>query len=494
MVMNISKDMKCSFEHLGDILIIFGLILIIPVFIALIYSETTYNKTIIYLGYLFPSFLSIITGTFLKTKFEAGEINLVQGLFLTAISWIIISFFGSLPFVLLTDLSILNAYFESVSGFTTTGMTMLTEISSLPKSLIFWRSMTQWVGGLGIITFFLFIGGRGISEHSLFRGETHGAFSERPVPNMKKTIKIFWAIYCAFTFSMAILLWLEGTTFFDGITHAFTTLSTGGFSPYDSSIEFYRISGFENYRLIEYTTTFFMLLGGTSFVIHYRLLNREINSLWDTLQAKSWLILLIVSVFIIFINIGGYQEIEATFRNTVFQVVSIATTTGYQTQYIGSSYFPATAKQIFLILMIIGGCTNSTGGGIKVKRLALMIKGIFNRIKRISRPKRMLTPLIVDGNKVEEKQLERIFVVFTTWMLLLVIGGMITSFFSTHDPYSSFSGMFSAIGNIGPSFLSVQELINLNPVIKIFYMFGMLLGRLEIIPVLVLFNKEIWKK
>lgn len=493
--MKISKNLSSSLGQLGKLLIMIGILLLVPILVAIYYSEWMYNSTNIYLGYLVPAFLSISTGYYLETKFKIRDLNLIQGLLLTGLAWIILSIFGSIPFILIADMSVINAYFETVSGFTTTGITMITNINSLPKSTIFWRSIIQWIGGLGIITFFLFIGGKGISEHSLFRGESHKIKSSQPVPNIARTIKILWIIYGSFTVLMALLLWIQGISLFDGLTHAFTALSTGGFSPHDASIGFYRENGFANFKLIEYTITFFMFLGGTNFVIHYRFFKGEISSLWDNLEMKLWWIIISGSTaLIMFEAYNPGVNLESLFRNTIFQVVSIGTTTGYETQWIGSNYFPAIGKQIFLILMVIGGCVNSTGGGIKVKRLGIMIKGSWNRIKRFSRPRRMLSPLMIDGEQVNENQLERVFVIFTIWIFLLVIGGFVTALLSNHNPFQSFSGMFSALGNIGPSFMTVSEVVNLNPVVKILYIFGMLVGRLEVIPIFVLFNKEIWRR
>ncbi len=187
-------------------------------------------------------------------------------------------------------------------------------------------------------------------------------------------------------------------------------------------------------------------------------------------------------------------NIEVLFRRSIFQVISIGTTTGFETEWIGGSFFSAASKQIFLILMVIGGCVNSTGGGIKVKRVGIIIKGSWNRVKRISRPRRMLSPLMIDGGKFEDSQIMRVFVIFSIWMVILIIGGLVTSVFSEHGALQSFSGIFSALGNIGPSYMSVAEVASLNPIIKVFYVFAMLVGRLEVLPIIILLNKEIWRK
>ncbi len=319
--MNLPKNLRYSLGHLGRILILIGIVCLIPIFVGLVYQEWTYLGNNIYLGYIIPGVLSIFFGLIFNKKFECRRLNLVQGLFLTGLAWIIISFFCSFPFLIISDMSFINSYFEAVSGFTTTGITMITNLDPFPKSLIFWRSLIQWIGGLGILSFFLFIGRKGISEHILYRGESHKIKASKPVPNIARTIKYLWMIFGGFTALMVLLLWAEGTTLFDAVNHAFTTLSTGGFSPHNASIEFYRINGFENYKLIEYTVIFFMFLGGTNFVVHYQVLKGKLSSLWNNLEMKMWWAILGLSTFFIMYEVGIFDHaIEPLFRNTVFRL------------------------------------------------------------------------------------------------------------------------------------------------------------------------------
>lgn len=490
--MKLPRNLRISLGHLGRLLIIIGIVSLIPVLVGLFYHEWTYLGNNIYLGYVIPALSSTVLGTILNWKFEAEKLGLVQGLFMTGLAWIVISFICSIPFFMISELGFLDSYFEAVSGFTTTGITMITNLDPLPKSLLFWRSFIQWIGGLGILSFFLFIGRKGISEHIIFRGESHKIKASKIVPSVTRTIKYLWVIFGGLTAALTVLLWLEGTTFFDAITHSFTTLSTGGFSPHDASIGYYRANGFAHFRLIEYTVAFFMILGGTNFVVHYRVLKGKISSLWNNLEMKMWWFILGGSTLLIVYEVGIFDSsIEPLFRDTVFQVAAIATTTGYQTKFIGT--FGSLAKQIFLILMVVGGCVSSTGGGIKVRRVGIMIKGVWNRMKRASRPRKMLTPLTVDGDRVDREGLERVFIIFATWIFLIVVGGMVTAFFSGHGTLECFSGIFSALGNIGPTFMSVAQVASLSAFVKIFYMFAMLVGRLEVLPILILLNREVWK-
>lgn len=471
-----------------------GIVILAPLIVGVYYSEWTFEGNNIYLGFLIPSLLSISIGAILNFRYKLRRLTLVQGLLVTGVGWILISFICTFPFVLILDMSVINSFFEAVSGFTTTGITMITDLEVLPRSVLIFRSLIQWIGGLGIITFFLFIGTRGISEHILFQGESHKIEVSTPVPNVARTIKYLWIIYGGFTAALMGLLYLQGMSPFDTLNHAFTTLSTGGFSTYNSSIAHFGEAGIGNYKLIEYTITVFMFLGGTSFVVHYRVLKGRIKTLWDNIEMKTWWAILGFSTFFIMYEAGLFEgSVEPIFRKTLFQVVAVATTTGFETEFIGGPLFGAMARQLFLILMVIGSCVSSTGGGLKVRRVSIMLKGIWNRIKRASRPREMMSPLMVDGEKVENSELERIFIIFASWILILLLGGLLTALLSSKGSLTSFSGIFSALGNIGPSFMSVSEMAALNPIIKIFYIFAMLVGRLEILPVFILFNKEVWE-
>lgn len=296
---------------------------------------------------------------------------------------------------------------------------------------------------------------------------------------------------------------------FDAVCHAFTALSTGGFSPYDSSIDFYRQTGHPNYRLIEYTLTFFMMLGGISFLVHFRVLTKDFKALWDNIEIRYWWRLVVGFTIIVFVerlyrtgalNVifrDGFTvphgEIESTFRYSIFQVISILTTTGFGTKDIGSEFFGALSKQLFLAMMVIGGCAGSTGGGLKVLRIAILNRLMFRELFKLRTSPKASSDLIIDKKLVHDDEVRRVAAFFFTWMVLLLLGGGITALFTSLSPWESFSGMFSAMGNIGPCYISVDEMIAIHPVVKVTYIFGMLAGRLEILPVLLLFSTKAWR-
>lgn len=499
------RRVNSIFHFIGNLLGILGPIVLLPLIVVLIHWGQKGDGWRTTLAFLIPALLSLSFGLLLRKVFKPTEtLDMTGSMLICSLSWLFISALGALPFVIGIGSNYLNAYFEAMSGFTTTGITVHSGLDDMPRSIIFWRAFTQWLGGIGILSFFLMITFRGGGAHHIFGAESHKISSSRPVPGLFNTVKILWGIYGLFTLLAVTLLIIEGMPIFDSICHTFTALSTGGFSPYDSSIEYYRLAGHPNYRLIEYTLTFVMMLGGINFLIHYRVLTRDFKALWDNIEIRYWWRLIAAFTIIIMIDhlrkVGFIHratpdvgELERSFRYTIFQVVSILTTTGFGTKDIGSEFFPALSKQLFLIMMVIGGCVGSTGGGIKVLRVAILNRLMFRELLRLRVSGRASTELVIDKRIVPPEESHRVGALFFTWMALLVIGGGITALFSNHGAWESFSGMFSALGNIGPCYISVKDMINIHPVVKLTYIFGMLAGRLEILPVLLLFSRRAWR-
>jgi trk system potassium uptake protein TrkH len=415
---------------------------------------------------------------------------------------------GALPYVIGIGSSYLDGYFEAMSGFTTTGITMYTGLDSMPKSIIFWRSLTQWIGGLGILTMFMAVIFRGGATHRLFGAEGHKINVGRPVPGLANTIKILFSIYIGFTVFIALALFTAKMSMFDSVCHAFTALSTGGFSPYDASIEYYRLAGHPNYRLFEYIIILGMFLGGTSFVIHYRVLKGSFKALHDNLEVRYWWGLIGAFTALIILErvlkvepvsassiatMGFWTRMEEEFRIVLFQVISILTTTGFGTRDIGAPFFGEAARQFFMVMMVIGGCVGSTGGGLKVLRIAILGKLLKREVYKLRVPQQAISYIIVDGESVDLDEIKRVGALFFAWVTLLIVGGAITEFLSEYSGYAALSGMFSALGNIGPCYIPVPEMGQLHPFIKVTYILGMLAGRLEILPVLLLFSVKAWR-
>jgi trk system potassium uptake protein TrkH len=491
---------------LGALLMLLAFFLLLPLLVLFSYKELQHGWRTLS-AFLIPSVLSFLLGFLLKTLFKPTNPTKLEAMLVCSMGWIIFSAVGALPFVIGLKSSYINGVFEAMSGFTTTGITMFTGLDQLPKSILFWRSLTQWIGGLGILTFFLAVTYRGGGAHSLFGAESHKIGMDRPVPGLANTLKILWGIYAVFTVVIITSLSFAGMSIFDSICHSFTALSTAGFSPHDASIEYYRLIGHPHYIWFEYILIIGMLIGGTNFLIHYRVLRRDVKALFDNTEMRFWWSFITVFVAIIFIErllnselpsmfsmtYPPLRNLEENFRIILFQVVSIITTTGFATRDIGSPFFGHVAKQLFLIMMVIGGCVGSTGGGLKVMRISVLVQLIRREIFRLRTPSHAISSIKIDGKIIDKDELYRVSGLFFMWMVLLVIGGVITALFSQVGPYESFSGMFSALGNIGPCYIPVEVMGQLNPIIKIVYIFGMLAGRLEILPVLLIFSSKVWR-
>jgi trk system potassium uptake protein TrkH len=342
----------------------------------------------------------------------------------------------------------------------------------------------------------------GIS-HQLFGAESHKVSGQRVAPGIWNTLKVLWLIYLLYTAVIIGALHLCGVSLYDAISHSFTCLSTGGYSPYDASIAHYEQAGFAHHVAIEYVLIFGMWAGGTNFLIHYRLINGKVSSLWDNAEMRLWWIILGGALVLVMGSrlwamqspptAATADSLGATFRHSLFQVTAIATTTGFATRDIAGAYFTPLARQVFLVLMLVGGCAGSTGGGLKVIRIVVLWKLMVRQVRRVLKPARGVELLLVDGRRVTQEEAYRTAGLFFAWVFLLLIGGLVTAALSRHTALASASGMFSALGNIGPCYISVQEMAQLHSLTKFTYILGMLAGRLEIIPVLLLFSGRTWK-
>ncbi len=482
-------------HYLGALYWIFGLVLLVPLFVLVAYARAGYGEVSPF-AFVIPAVSAWVLGFMLKREWSFGPLDSRSSMLVCALGWITISALGAIPLWLGLKTTYLNAYFEAVSGFTTTGITMFQGLDHMPRSVIFWRGFMQWLGGLGILTFFLAVAFSGGSAHQLFSAESHKIFSKRPAPGVFRTLRILWFIYTAFTVLIIFLLLLEGVSFFDAMTHTCAALSTGGYSPYDASIGHYQQLGHPHFVLIECTFIFAMLLGGINFFVHYRVLTGGIRALWDNFEMKLfWSILGGAFLLVVFDHSMefGFQSFGETVRCSLFQVVALMTTTGFATKDIAASYFPALAKQVFLVLMLIGGCVGSTGGGFKVLRVGILFKMVDRQVRRIIHGPSAVDLVVVDAERIEVEEVRRISALFFAWMVLIVLGGGVTALLSDLGPLESLSGMFSAIGNIGPCYISVNQMSQLHPLIKLTYIVGMLAGRLEILPILLLFTRRAWR-
>ena len=486
--------------YLGALYWIFGFVLLTSL-IVLVASNNAGLEEVDAWSFLVPAAVAWVLGFVLKRRWGFAPLDGRGSMLVCALGWITVSALGAMPLWMgLPNLSYLDAYFEAVSGFTTTGITMLQGLDAMPRSLLFWRALMQWLGGLGILTFFLAVTATGTTGQGLFSAESHKIFAKRPLPSLTHTLWVLWGIYAAFTGLTLLMLLVEGVGFFDAMAHAFTAISTGGFSTHDASIGYFR-ANYANYALIEYTLIVAMVLGGINFFIHYRALTGGLSALWDNLEMKLfWGLLGGSAIFITMDHCmrSHWGDITEPFRTSLFQVVAIMTTTGYATKDIGATpearlYFPALSRIIFLVLMIVGGCVGSTSGGLKVMRVGVLLKMFGRQLRRVIQGRRAVVPVLVDGEALDVEEARRVSALFFAWMALLVFGAGVTALLSNLEPMAAASGMFSALGNIGPCYITVETMKSLHPLIKLTYIMGMLAGRLEILPILLLFTRRAWR-
>lgn len=470
------------------LLIIAGFMLF-PMMYAVYYGEFFLLKSFIIpiaAVILFFILIRILTG-----KQKDQTMSSKDGFLLVTFSWVSASFVGALPFYLSGYIpSMADAYFETMSGFTTTGASILTAIESLPKGLLFWRSLTHWLGGMGIVVLTVAVFPLlGIGGLQLIKAEAPGPTVDKLTPKIAGTAKILWIIYLSLTVIETVLLMFGGMDLFDALTHTFGTLATGGFSPKNTSVGFY------NSAYIDWVITIFMVMAGINFALYFKLITGRLSSISKNTEFRSYLAIFAVATIIIAFNLYGdtFKTIADSFRYAAFQVASILTTTGYATD--DFEKWPMMSQTVLFIIMFIGGCSGSTGGGIKVIRITTLFKQGINEMKLLMRPRGIFS-IRLDGKVVRKKLVYAVsgFVLLYFFMLLF------TTFIVSsggYDILTSLTTSLVTVGNIGPGFGMIGPAENYSffqDYIKWFLSFAMLAGRLEIYTVLVIFLPVFWKK
>ena len=428
---------------------------------------------------------------FLICRGAPGIFRAREGLVCVGISWIILSAVGCLPFYLSREIpSLVDAFFEMVSGFTTTGASILSDVEALSKGILYWRSFSHWVGGMGVLVFLLaFTGGKGqgFTMH-LLRAESPGPDVGKLVPKMRSTAVILYVLYVVLTLLNVIFLLLGGMSLFESICHAFGTAGTGGFG--------IKADSFASYSpYLQNVTTIFMILFGINFSCYYLLLLRQFRSVFSDEELRSYILIILGSIAVITLNLflcGYYPTLEETIRHAAFQVGSIITTTGYATT--DFDLWPSFSKTILLCLMVVGASAGSTGGGLKVARLLLLVKGLRRNIRRMLNP-RKVEVVRNNGNVVSEQILDNTNAYLAAYVMILFIVFAIISLdgFSVGTNYSA---VLCTFNNIGPGLEAVGPTCNFGAfsnLSKLVLSWAMLPGRLEIFPILVLFSKDTWK-
>ena len=453
---------------------------------------SAYNNDSDYSAILLAGFITALSGllVWLLNRRTDKNISKRDGYIIVSVVWIVFSLFGSLPFMISGHIpSFTDAFFETMSGFTTTGASVLNDIESLSHGLLFWRSLTQWLGGMGIIVMSIAILPLlGIGGMQLFIAEVPGPTPDKISPRIKETAQKLWAIYIIFTAAETILLIFGGMSFFDAVCHAFTTMATGGYSTKQASIMHY------SSPFIHYVIIVFMFLAGTNFTLSYFALHLNFKKIWQNEEFRSYLFFIlsftVVIAFVLYIS--HYNNPETCFRDSMFQVVSIITTTGFVTaDYL---LWPHFLIMLILVLMFFGGSAGSTGGGIKIMRIVLLIKNGFYELKRLIHPSAVI-PVRFNNQGVSPQILSNVLAFVMFYIFIMVIGIVVMSAMD-YDIDSSIGAVAATLGNIGPGIGAVGPVENYEhiPIFgKWFLSLLMMIGRLEIFTVFLLFSPNFWK-
>lgn len=513
-------NFKKVFKLLGKIMILEGILMLFPLIVSLVYKESLRNV----LAFVIPIFALVLVG-YLLQLLKPNRNNLYQkeGFALVALVWIIMTLFGAIPFVINKEIpNFIDAFFETMSGFTTTGSSIVTDVTKLSHSTLFWRSFTHWIGGMGILVFILIFipeSNDGSSLH-LLKAESPGPKVGKITSKLKVTTRILYSIYLGMTVLEVIILMCdkpipgyEKDHFFISLLTTFGCAGTGGFGIIPGSIELF--SPFS-----QYTIATFLLLYGINFSLYYLILIGKIKDVFKSEELKAYFAIVVASISLIFISlvtktkdlVQVYTKEEA-FRHSYFQVASLLTTTGYSTT--DFNLWPMLAKTVLIILMFMGAMAGSTSGGMKTSRIVMCFKGFGIKIRKLINP-RYVPKTKFEGKQLEENTIYDVFSFISLYFVIVVIALLLLSFdpingkvvqvaseasvgtYETeHTFLSNFSSVISAISNIGPGFDAVgpySSFAMYSGFSKIVLSLVMLIGRLEILPVLILFSPRTWKK
>ena len=475
---------------LGQLLMVFSITMLPPVLVGLYYGELDAVNNF---GEAFIA--TLVTGLLLWLPFykHKGDLRLRDGFIIVVLFWTVLGTFGALPF-LLSDavrISFIDSLFESISGLTTTGATVLTQLDTLPYSILFYRQQLQWLGGMGIIVLAVAILPMlGVGGMQLYRAETPGPVKDSKLtPRITETAKALWYIYLSLTILCALSYWLAGMSIFDAVSHSFSTIAIGGFSTHDLSIQYF------NSETIEWVAIVFMLASGANFGLHFIVWrNRSVLYYWRDAEFRMYIsTLAIVSLFtilVLFIHQTN-QQWFSLFTESVFQVVSMGTTTGFTST--DFSIWPTVLPVLLIMISFIGGCAGSTGGGMKVIRILLLLKQGMREIMRLIHPNAQFA-VKLGKNPVDNRVVEAVWgflsayvAVYIVMMLLLMATGI--------DQVTSYSAVAATLNNLGPGLGEVaHNYASINEFSKLILCLGMLLGRLEIFTLLVIFTPVFWQR
>ncbi len=478
-------NLAMVFYTLGKVVLCEGALMTLPLLVSGVYGEPVAVR-----AFLISIFVCMAFGGICIWKKPVNRVFYIrEGFVITALSWIFISILGALPFLLTGSITNpIEALFETVSGFTTTGASILHNVEVLPKGVLFWRSFTHWVGGMGVLMFVLMLNASsGGSAANLMKAESPGPQVEKLVPRLQVTAKILYGIYIAFTLVQIVLLLLGGMSWFDATTTTFGTAGTGGFGIKNDSMGSYS-------PYLQWVVGIFMILFGVNFSFYFLVLQKKLRRAFFMEEVRWYLIFIVVAVALICFNVYDmYDGFGETLRQSVFQVGSIITTTGYSTT--DFNLWPELSKTVLVILMFVGACAGSTGGGMKFSRIMVLFKTVRKEICQFLHPT-SVAKVKVDGKTVPHETVRAINVFFVAYMLIMAVSILLISL-DNHSTITNFTAVVSALNNIGPGLDMVGPTGNFSEFSgfsQLVLIFDMLAGRLEIFPILLLAQRETWQK
>ena len=475
-------------KTLGLLLMVFSLAQVPPVLVDLIYSEGEY------LTFVFSFILTVFGGLVLWWPFRAikKSFRLREGVLIVVSFWIVLSLFGTLPFLItesISNLSFSNAFFESMSGLTTTGATVLSQLDELPKSILFYRQQLQWLGGMGIIVLAVAVLPLlGVGGMELYHAESSGIAKDRLTPKLRNTAIALWKIYLSLTVLCALAYFFSGMSIFDAVSHSFSTVAIGGFSTHDSSI------GYFNSIPIEMIAMFFMFLAGINFSLHFVAWNNRslVDYIKDS-EFKTYAMVLLSASAIVIIALSlnsEYGSTSETIRHSLFQTISIATTTGFTSQ--NYSNWPAAIPVFLIMVSFIGACVGSTGGGIKVVRVLVMFRLGMKEIHKFIRPNAQVS-IKLNKASINEKALVSVLGFFSLYAISFIFIMMLLMFAGL-DQVTAYSATAATMNNLGPGLGEVaQNYGSLGETAKWILSFSMLIGRLEVLTIIAIFHRAFWR-
>ena len=480
-------NFKVIFNIIGFLLILDGIAMMLGIPFSIYYNDN--DILVLLISGTITSLIGFVMYYF--TKGSGKDIRKREGYIVVSLGWLAMTLFGAIPFVVHGSIpNFTDAFFETMSGFTTTGASILNDIEAMPHGLLFWRSLTQWLGGMGFIVLSLAILPiLGIGGMQLFVAEVPGPTKDKIHPRVRETAKRLWGIYVLFTFAEVILLFIGGMDFFDSVCHSLTTMATGGFSTKQSSIAHF------NSPFIQYVIVLFMFMAGMNFSLHYYWLHRKLKPVTQNEEFKFYSFLIIGFTLLVTVGMlfNSNSDFELTFRESLFQVVSMITTTGFVTA--DYEMWGVFFHVIFFLLLFIGGSAGSTGGGIKVVRHLLLIKNSALELKRLIHP-RAVIPVRYNKISVNQDIVFNIMAFLLFYIAIFVFGTLVLAFIGL-DFLTSMGAVATSLGNVGPAIATVGPVDNFSHIPdfgKWFLSFLMLMGRLELFTVLIIFSPSFWKK